>query len=522
MDLSTCELDSPIKQFFNGKNLFITGVSGFCGRILLSKILNELTGIGKIYVMMRSKRGSNAKQRVDHLLSSQAFKFNPIPDYQRAKIIPVEGDLSNPELLYEQDDKRRLIETIDIVYHIAASVKFDANFRSQFETNVQGTENVLRFTQQMKQLKVYIHISTAYSNCQIDRIEEKLYPLTDDIDKLIAKIRSVDDKTLEAMRDELFQGRPNSYVYTKAMAEHVVAKHRGDMKTVILRPAIVSPAIRDPVPGYVDSFNGPAGFSTVSSLGIAKVTDWEFNHQLDIFPVDFLANSCLVSAWLTSTNNINELKVYNLCSTTIRPEDNYTMLADGERIMRSCPSLYVIRPPRLPPKTHNMSNLEYKIKIFYSHILFAYFIDLLLFIFRQRPIMKRIVDRMHYALDLMKYFADRHWSFECDNYINLIHSLKGPDCNTFDLDISKPRTDDVLMNVWLGIRRYLLKEDDRTISMARIKYRIQLFLYLIYQIAVLYFAWKLLTAIPFSMAQFNGLLREFTYQCERIEIHFHS
>lgn len=102
------------------------------------------------------------------------------------------------------------------------------------------------------------------------------------------------------MKDELFQGRPNSYVYTKAMAEHVVDKYRGNMKAVILRPAIVSPAIRDPVPGYVDSFNGPAGFSTVSTLGIAKVTDWEFNHQLDIFPVDFLANSCLISAWLTT------------------------------------------------------------------------------------------------------------------------------------------------------------------------------------------------------------------------------
>lgn len=86
-----------------------------------------------------------------------------------------------------------------------------------------------------------------------------------------------------------------------------------------------------------------------------------------------------------SNYSIEELKVYNLCSTTIRPVDNYTMLADGERIMRSCPSLYVIRPPRLPPKTNNMSNLEYKIKIFYSHVIFAFIIDLLLFIFRQPP-----------------------------------------------------------------------------------------------------------------------------------------
>lgn len=85
--------------------------------------------------------------------------------------------------------------------------------------------------------------------------------------------------------------------------------------------------------------------------------------------------------------------------------------------------------------------------------------------------MKKIVGRMHYALDLMKYFANRHWTFTCDNYITLINSLKGKDITTYDVDISKPRTEDVLMNVWLGIRRYLLKENDNTISMARIKYR---------------------------------------------------
>lgn len=61
------------------------------------------------------------------------------------------------------------------------------------------------------------------------------------------------------------------------------------------------------------------------------------------------------------------------------------MLVKGEKVMRKSPSLFVIRPPTVPPKEHNMSKLEYKVKIFYAHIMFAFLIDSILFILRQKP-----------------------------------------------------------------------------------------------------------------------------------------
>lgn len=62
-------------------------------------------------------------------------------------------------------------------------------FRTHFKTNVEGTENVINFANKMKKLKSFLHVSTAYSNCHLKRIDEKLYPLSDDVEKLIAKIR---------------------------------------------------------------------------------------------------------------------------------------------------------------------------------------------------------------------------------------------------------------------------------------------------------------------------------------------
>lgn len=122
----------------------------------------------------------------------------------------------------------------------------------------------------------------------------------------------MDDETLDKMQLELFQTRPNSYVYTKALAEQLLDRNRGKYHVIILRPAIVSPAVNDPAPGYVDSFNGPAGFSTVSALGIAKITDWSFNHQVDFYPVDFVANACLGSTWLACKRKY----VYSIYTTS--------------------------------------------------------------------------------------------------------------------------------------------------------------------------------------------------------------
>lgn len=79
--------------------------------------------------MLRQKRCESPRKRIDDLLSTQVFSFGPISSSQRSKIIPVEGDLSDPNLIASNMIANELMESVDHVFHIAASVKFDANFR---------------------------------------------------------------------------------------------------------------------------------------------------------------------------------------------------------------------------------------------------------------------------------------------------------------------------------------------------------------------------------------------------------
>jgi len=52
-------------SFYKDKNILITGVTGFVGKVLLEKILRSLPMAGKIYIMIRNKRNVDVQQRYD-------------------------------------------------------------------------------------------------------------------------------------------------------------------------------------------------------------------------------------------------------------------------------------------------------------------------------------------------------------------------------------------------------------------------------------------------------------------------
>ena len=52
---------------------------------------------------------------------------------------------------------------------------------------------------------------------------------------------------------------PNTYTFTKAIAEQLLMETASDLPLAIVRPSIVVAAWKDPLPGWVDNLNGPTG-----------------------------------------------------------------------------------------------------------------------------------------------------------------------------------------------------------------------------------------------------------------------
>jgi fatty acyl-CoA reductase len=78
----------------SGRNVLITGGTGFLGCVLIYKLLMFCPDIGKIYLIIRNKRGINPKQRLEemrsHILLVDVEKQIP-GQVEKLKVIP--GDI---------------------------------------------------------------------------------------------------------------------------------------------------------------------------------------------------------------------------------------------------------------------------------------------------------------------------------------------------------------------------------------------------------------------------------------------
>lgn len=63
------ESKRTIASFLSGKNIFITGATGFLGQCLIERLLNATNSIGKIYILIRAKHGFSPESRIAKLLS---------------------------------------------------------------------------------------------------------------------------------------------------------------------------------------------------------------------------------------------------------------------------------------------------------------------------------------------------------------------------------------------------------------------------------------------------------------------
>lgn len=58
--------DTPVQKFYRGGNVFVTGATGFMGKILIEKLLRS-TEVATIYVLIRQKRGKDIHTRLEEI-----------------------------------------------------------------------------------------------------------------------------------------------------------------------------------------------------------------------------------------------------------------------------------------------------------------------------------------------------------------------------------------------------------------------------------------------------------------------
>lgn len=433
--------------------------------------MRSLTGVDTIFVLVRSSKGISAEERFQKLMSSPAFSFHKYPKEAMSKIVPITGDVTLPLFGLSDFDLKMVTEKVCVIFHSAANVRFNGSLAEYMRSNVLGSKHLAELSKLMLRLEVLVFVSTAYSNCQLDEIDEVLYPLPHDPDDVLKLHEILDDDSLEKLTPKLLGGRPNSYTYSKAVSEHVIFRgHKPGTTLVILRPAIVTPSVKEPVEGWTDSLIGLGGLTIVISLGIVQTLDFDFDIKPDGCPVDFVANVLISTAWHSHKFQRGQQTIYNVTSSNFRSMTLREVFTLWTEELLKIPSMYSIRPvmkfPKSPP-----SKLVYKVQWFFYHVVFAFLIDFVLWIVRRPPIMGRVIDKMCRGIEMMKAFGTRDWKFISNNYKKLMLDLNEVDTVEFHCDIRILDERISARNMVKFGRRYLLKESDSTIPLARLKYR---------------------------------------------------
>lgn len=159
--------------------------------------------VDTIYLLVRDKKGKNIHSRVEDLFDDPVYdrlrEHNP---KFRHKIHPIAGDCSLPGLGISAHDREVLSKSVNIVFHVAATVRFDEKLNIAMGINVQGTKAILDLCRGMEKLVTAVHISTAYANCNRRDIDEKFYKYDISGTEAMKAYEGLEDEALERIGRE--------------------------------------------------------------------------------------------------------------------------------------------------------------------------------------------------------------------------------------------------------------------------------------------------------------------------------
>ena len=367
-----------------GKHILLIGATGFIGKVWLANLLGDLPNIGRIYLLVRGNRTATAVARLQRVLEeSPVFARlaeghgDNFCDFLRERIEVLDGDISKPGLGVSAELRERLAGTLDLVVNSSGLTDFNPDLRDALAINVRATKYLLDFLGACDHAAL-LHLSTTYvvgrrdgrvleslqknynpagqADFDAEREWQSLQRLIDDTEaraespEITEQVRQMAAENEHAaknlqgaalenqirknrfrwLRQELTRagmrranelGWPNTYTFTKSLAESLIAdfleRHPGKAIAVV-RPAIVESSLSQPFRGWNEGINTSASLSYLLGTFFRQLPS-NASKCLDLIPVDLVSRGMtLIAAALVARRHA---RVYHLATSVANPCD---------------------------------------------------------------------------------------------------------------------------------------------------------------------------------------------------------
>jgi long-chain acyl-CoA synthetase len=292
----------------------------------------------------------------------------------REHVEVVEGDVGKPGLGLAPEVRERLARTLDLVVNSSGLTDFNPDLREALASNVEAVANVIEFVRESDHAAL-MHLSTCYAvGARDGRVSEELIPdytplhvedfnAEQEWQQLRELVRNAEARSespeLRAALERQVLGRkrqtplppgaeletqirknrtrwlrnrltragtrrarhlgwPNTYTFTKSLAESLIARRGAGLPIAIVRPSIVETSTDEPFRGWNEGINTSAPLSYLLGTYFRQLPT-NARKCLDIIPVDMVCHGMtLIAAALVLRRNA---PLYQLATSAANPCD---------------------------------------------------------------------------------------------------------------------------------------------------------------------------------------------------------
>ncbi|XP_060533805.1 uncharacterized protein LOC132706473 [Cylas formicarius] len=506
---------TEIQRFYQDSTVFLTGGTGFIGKLVLEKVLRSLP-VKKVYLLVRAKKNATPATRLREIFDSLAFDVLK-KTYPEAvsKVDLLVGDCSHLGLGLSPEDRKTFVTEVNVIIHCAATTRFDQHIQQATFTNIRGTRDLIRLANEIKNLKTFVYVGTAFSNCCNREIDEKIYEPRISAEKLIQVCENLDPVVLGVIGAKLGERWPNIYTFTKQITEDLINRECQHLPFCIVRPTIVVSTAFEPVKGYLDNVFTLAGFVLFAILGINRIVYYK-NIILDIVPADFVVNQCLAAGWQCGSrfkaSNPSKTLVFNISSGRDNP-------ISQDQVFDICDHYFREVPPSMmlffPCTFRTTCWYNYLISRFLFHTLVSYCIDAILRIKGRKPFFVEKAIKLHNFHQLYQFFNTNEFYFHVENTDKLLKLMSYRDREMFNFDMTTLDWNTYFIQYGRGFRVYLLKDPMSNLAKSKRRFKIlevQFYLVAAFLVIVAYVLGKytLFRVLPNIFSMVRYFLRVYT------------